>query len=113
MSYSSEGMPDDPEWAPAMSDLVVPKGTVRDHMQSKALDILAKTKPETYMNLLVKHVEAIEGHDDFEEWEESARQLSTEHRFELWNRVRESPMAKNLFWVIAAADVEWIATCRG
>lgn len=109
MSYSSEGMPDDPHWAPAMSHLLVSKGTVRDHMQSKALDILAKTKPETYMNLLVKHVEALEVHDDFEEWEDSARQLSTEHRFDLWNRVRESPMAKNLFWVIAAADVEWIA----
>ena len=110
MSYSSDEMPDDSDWAPAMSDLVIPSGTMRDHMQSKALDILAKTKPETYMNLLVKHVEALEGNDDFDEWEESARELSSAHRFELWNRVRESPMAKNLFWVISAADVEWITT---
>ena len=44
-----------------MSDLVVPSGTMRDHMQSKALDILAKTKPEIYMSLLVRHVEALEG----------------------------------------------------
>jgi hypothetical protein len=110
MSYSPEEMPDDPDWASAMSDLVVPTGTMRDHIQSKALDILARTKPETYMNLLVKHVEALEGTDDFDEWEESARELSSAHRFQLWGRVRESPMAKNLFWVISAADVEWIAT---
>lgn len=110
MSYSSEEMPDDPDWAPAMSDLVIPSGTMHDHMQSKALGILAKTNPETYMNLLVKHVEALEGNDDFDEWEESAHELSSAHRFELWNRVRESPMAKNLFWIISAADVEWIAT---
>jgi hypothetical protein len=103
-------MPEDPDWASAMSDLVVPSGMVRDHMQSRALAILAKTKPETYLNLLVKHVEALEGTDDFDEWEESARELSSTHRFELWNRVRESPMAKNLFWVISAGDVEWIAS---
>ena len=108
MSYSSEEMPDDPDWATAMSDLIVPSSTMRDHMQSKALDILAKTKPEIYMSLLVKHVEALEGNDDFDEWAESAREMSSAHRFELWNRVRESPMAKNLFWVISAADVEWI-----
>lgn len=110
MSYSSEEMPDDPDWAPAMSDLVVPSGAMRGYMQSKALDILAKTKPEAYMSLLVKHVEAVVGHDDFDEWEESVRALSSAHRFELWNRVRESPMAKNLFWVISATDIEWITT---
>ncbi|MDF8262709.1 hypothetical protein [Luteipulveratus flavus] len=110
MTYSSEGMPADPEWASAMSDLVVSSGTVHGHMQSKALDMLAKTKPKTYMNLLVKHVEALAGFDDFDEWAESARYLRSAHRFELWNRVRESPMANNLFWVISAADVEWITT---
>ncbi|NEK87946.1 hypothetical protein GCU60_19590 [Blastococcus saxobsidens] len=110
MAYSSEEMPADPDWATAMSDLTVPSGTTRDHMQSKALEILAKTNPEIYMSLLVKHVDALEGNDDFDEWEESARKLSGAHRFELWNRVRESPMAKNLFWVISATDVGWITT---
>jgi hypothetical protein len=110
MSYSSEEMPDDPTWARAISDLVVPSDTMRDDMQSAALDILAKTKPEVYMDLLVKHVEALVGHDDFEEWEKSAHELSSAHRFDLWNRVRESPMARNLFWVISSADVEWITS---
>jgi hypothetical protein len=110
MSYSSEEMPDDPDWAAAISDLVVPSGAMRDHMLATALEILAKTKPETYMSLLVKHVEALEGNDDFDEWEGSTRELSSAHRFELWSRVRESPMAKNLFWVISAADAEWITT---
>lgn len=110
MSYSSEEIPNDSDWARAMSYLAVPSGTMRDHMQSKALHILAKTRPETYMSLLVKHVEALEGNDDFDEWEESARELSNAHRFELWNQVRESPMARNLFWVISAADIEWITT---
>lgn len=110
MSYSSTEMPDDPTWARAMSDLVIPSGTMRDHMQSKALSILAKKSPQAYMNLLVRHVEALEGNDDFDEWEESAGELSSTHRFELWDRVRASPMAKNLFWVISAADVDWITT---
>ncbi len=110
MSYSSEEMPEDPDWAAAIGGLVVRSGTMRDHMQSKALAILAKTKPETYMNLLVRHVEMLEAYDDFDEWEESARELSGAHRFELWNRVQGSSMAANLFWVISAADVEWITT---
>ncbi|MFF7683400.1 hypothetical protein ACFZA2_11635 [Microbacterium sp. NPDC007973] len=110
MSYSSEEMPDDPTWAPAMSDLVVPSDAMRDNMQSQALEVLAKTKPKAYIDLFVKHVEALVGHDDFDEWDKSARELSRTHRFELWNRVRESPMAKNLFWVISSADVEWITT---
>lgn len=108
MSYSGEEMPDDANWVTAMSDLVVPSGAMPDHMQSRALIILAKTKPDAYMGLLVKHVEALEGHDDFSKWEDSARELSSARRFELWNRVREGPMANNLFWVISAADIDWI-----
>lgn len=108
MSRSSEDMPDDPNWATAMSDLIVPSRILRPHTQTTALKILAKTKPETYISLLVKHVQALEGFDDFDEWEESARELNSDHRSELWTRVRDSPMAKNLFWVISAGDVEWI-----
>lgn len=110
LSYSSAEMPDDPDWAKAMSDLVVPSGTMRDHTQSKALSLLARAHPETYMDLLVQHVEALEGTDGFDEWEESARELSGPYRFDLWNRVGQSPMAKNLFWVISVGDTEWIAT---
>lgn len=110
ISYSSKGIPTDPDWASAMSHLAVPSGSMRDHMQYRALGILAKTNPEIYMDLLVKHVDALEGFDDFDEWEESARELSPAHRSELWNRVRDSPMAANLFWVISAGEVEWIIT---
>lgn len=81
---------------------------MREHMQSRALCVLARARPEIYIGLLIKHVETLEGYDDFDEWEESARELSSEHRFELWNRVRQSPMAKNLFWVISSGDIEWI-----
>lgn len=108
VSYSSQEMPDDPDWSIAMNDLVVPSDTMREHMQSRALCLLARARPEDYIDLLVKHVEALEGYDDFDEWEESARELSSDHRFELWNRVRQSPMAKNLFWVISSGDIEWI-----
>jgi hypothetical protein len=108
-SIDANGMPEDPNWAIAMSDLVVPSTSMRDYMQSQALKFLAETAPTTYMNLLVKHVEALEGSDDFDEWEESVRQLSGADRVELWKRVRGSPMANNLFWVIAAGDVDWIA----
>ncbi|MFT3662170.1 MAG: hypothetical protein QM809_12485 [Gordonia sp. (in: high G+C Gram-positive bacteria)] len=109
ISYSSEKMPDDPAWAPAMRDLVVRSDAMRDHMQSQALDVLAKTNPEVYIDLLVKHVEALVGHVDFGQWEKSTRELDSAHRFSLWDRVRESPMANNLFWVISSADIEWIA----
>lgn len=108
-SYSAEEMPHDPDWVVAMSDLVVPSASLRDHMQSKALEVLARTTPDAYMNLLVKHVEALEGAHGFDEWAESARELSSAHRFALWDRVRESPMAKNLFWILSAGDVNWIA----
>ncbi|WP_143336647.1 hypothetical protein [Corynebacterium pacaense] len=110
LSYSSEEMPDDPTWVPAMNDLVVSSGTVRNDLQSQALKILAKRQPQTYMNLLVKHVEMLVGYGDFGAWEKSAGELSSAQRFELWNRVRESPMAANLFWVISSDDVEWITT---
>ncbi|MBW3084248.1 hypothetical protein KEM60_00435 [Austwickia sp. TVS 96-490-7B] len=49
-----------------------------------------------------------EGYDDFDEWEESARELSNEHRFEFWERVWRSPMARNLFWGISSGEPEWI-----
>lgn len=108
VSYSSDEMPNDPDWSIAMKDLVVPSETMREYMQSRALCVLARARPEIYIGLLIKHVETLEGYDDFDEWEESARELSSEHRFELWNRVRQSPMAKNLFWVISSGDIEWI-----
>lgn len=109
-SYDPDGMAEDPNWITAMSDLVVPSLSMRNYMQSRALNVLVKTAPAPYMNLMVKHVDALEGIDDFDEWEESARQLSDADRADLWNRVRNSPMAKNLFWIIAAGDVDWITT---
>lgn len=109
-SFDADGMPEDPNWASAMGDLVVPSTNMRNYMQSKALNVLARTEPAVYMDLMVKHVEVLEGVDDFDEWEDSARQLSEADRTDLWNRVRDSPMAKNFFWVISAGDVDWITT---
>lgn len=109
-SYDPDGMNTDLNWVTAMNDLVLPSMSMRTHMQSRALNVLAQTAPTAYMNLMVKHVEALVGINDFDEWEESTHQLSPTDRVDLWNRVRESPMAKNLFWVIAAGDADWIAT---
>lgn len=108
MSYSGGEIPDDPDWAPAMSEMVIPSAAMRDYMQSRALQVLAKRRPEVYGDVLVKHVDALEGYDDFDEWEESARELDGSRRSELWRRVQDSPMASNLFWVISGRDVEWI-----
>lgn len=110
MSFSTEGVPDDPNWVSAMSSFVVTSDIIRNHMQSRALAFLAKTKPEAYMDLFAKHVEVLVCHGDFQEWEESAQELSSAHRFELWKRVQKSPMAPNLFWVLSAYDVEWVTT---
>lgn len=112
LSHSDQTMPEDPDWATAIRDLIVPSDVLPRHVQSSALNVLAKREPEVYMDLLVAHVDTFDPrgpHHDFEAWQGSARELSEEHRFELWNRVRATRMAHNLFWVIAAGDAEWIS----
>lgn len=113
MSYSDQTTPVDPDWATAMRDLVLPSDVLPQDVQSSALDVLAKREPEVYIDLFVSHVDTFDpstGYHDFEAWQSSARELSSEHRIDLWNRVRASRMAPNLFWVIAAGDAEWIST---
>jgi hypothetical protein len=105
-------MPPDPDWITAISDLTIPVDSLRDHMQGQALRILANASPSTYADLLVKHANAVpsqNGYTDFDEWEESARELSPDDRRELWIRVRDTKMAHELFWVIAGNDPDWIA----
>lgn len=108
-SIDANEVPEDPNWLEAMSDFVVPSTGIRDYVQSAALKFLAESAPTAYMNLLIKHVKALDGYDDFDEWEGSVRELSETDRTELWQNVRDSAMAKNLFWVIAAGDADWIA----
>lgn len=116
--FDSEGHDGlDPEWVTAMSDLKIPSEALRDHMQSQALMALAKSAPAAFIDLLVKHAENVEKHDDFDEWEESVHELGEVDRRRLWERVRETRMAHELFWVVAGADIEWIevnlpATCE-
>jgi len=110
-SYDNEPMPNDPEWLNAMRDFTVRTGRRNDDMQGQALKALAAVSPETFADLLVKHVDASAtggGHDDFDEWEESARSLTAADRRSLWSRVRETKMAHELFWVIAGKDADWI-----
>lgn len=107
-SFCCEDVPQDPNWASAMTDLVIPHGTLIDDWQSTALKAFAGSHPEAYMDLLHTHVKNLSGYDAFDGWLESARELSSTHRLELWYRVRESPMAEELFWVIAAGDTKWI-----
>ena len=107
-SIDPSEVPEDLNWLEAMSDLAVPSTSLRDYVQSAALRFLASSAPTIYMALLVKHVKALEGYDDFDEWEESVRELSGADRIELWGKVRDSPMAQHLFWVIAAGDADWI-----
>jgi hypothetical protein len=111
-SYDSEGMPPDPYWTTAISDLTIPVDSVRGHMQGQALKMLAAASPATYADLLVRHANAVpgqNGYTDFDEWEESASGLAPDDRRKLWIRVRDTEMAHELFWVIAGNDSEWVA----
>lgn len=111
-SYDSEGVPPDSDWLTAISDLTIPADSLREHMQGQALKVLANASPTTYCDLLVKHANAVpgqNGYSDFDEWEQSARELSPGERRELWHRICDTRMAHELFWVLAGNDPGWIA----
>lgn len=111
-SYGPDAMPHDPDWLSAMSDLTIPIGNVSDYTQSEALKVLARSSPDVLIDLLVQHVEIVEARtsfNDFDEWQESIQELSSADRTRAWRRVRTTSMARELFWVIAGKDENWIS----
>ena len=62
------------------------------------------------MDLLATHAHAVTTHDDFREWSDSIRELTSDQRHYLWARVAAARNARELFWAIAAGSVEWISS---
>jgi hypothetical protein len=98
-----------PLWLEAIADFKVPS-VLEDYDQREALKFTARVVPSAYIDLLASHARAVVKHDDFDEWSESIRELSPEHRHDLWTRVGATCNARELFWALAAGSVEWVAS---
>ncbi len=110
-----DGLPDDGYWVEALSELALPNDMLKPHTQAQTLSALVKTAPGAYADLLAKHAEQVErrGRVDFAQWEDSAQQLSNDERDALWNRVSGTRRAREIFWVLAGQDVEWVKKTVG
>lgn len=97
----------EPAWVDAMMSFKVPS-VLKNYAEGEALMLLARTAPAGYIDLLGRHADDVARYDDFDEWQESAALLLPNDRDRLWRRVRHSPMARELFWVIAGNDTDWI-----
>lgn len=109
-SYDNGPRPDDPDWLNAMRFYQVPENSRRDHIHAQALGALANASPETFIELFTKHATNTtrSSYRDFNEWEEPARLLAPADRNMLWQHVRTTKLAHELFWVIAGKDTGWI-----
>ena len=103
-------MPDDPDWLNAMKSYTVPENSSHDHIHTQALNALAKASPEVFIELFTKHATTTmrTSYRDLDEWEEPVRLLTLAERNKLWQQVRNTELARELFWVIAGNDTDWI-----
>lgn len=88
----------------------VPENSRRDHIHTQALKALANASPETFIELFTKHAANTmrSSYRDLDGWEEPVRLLAPDDRNKLWQDVRETELARELFWVIAGKDTDWI-----
>ena len=110
---SDEIAPEVPgHWIDAVKNFAVPS-VLEDYYQSEALKAIARYAPDIYADLLARHAQASAAHDDFEEWTDSVRELDPDERRRLWSRVADTRSANELFWALAAGNVEWIKSVVG
>ncbi|TFE78032.1 hypothetical protein [Micrococcus aloeverae] len=109
-AYDTDPMPDDPDWLDAMKSYTIPENSRHDHMHTQALNALAKASPEVFIELFIKHATTTmrSRYRDLDEWKEPVRLLAPAERDKLWQQVRETELARELFWVIAGNDTDWI-----
>ncbi|SMC38987.1 hypothetical protein [Janibacter indicus] len=99
----------DAEWAEAMEALDVDQDAPHNWAQNEALKALARVAPESFMDLMVRHVVSPDSMGSYDVWKDSAAELSVHNRQAVWRRVRDSPRAANAFWVLACDDTDWIS----
>lgn len=109
-TYDNDPMPDDPAWLGAMKSYTVPENSRHDHIHTQALNALATASPEVFIELFTKHAKTTmrNSYRDLDEWNEPVRLLTPAERNKLWQQVRNTELARELFWVIAGNDAEWI-----
>lgn len=109
-AYDNDPRPEDPDWLNAMRFYAVPENSRRDHIHTQALNALAKDSPELFTELFTRHATTtIRGsYRDLDEWKEPVRLLTPAERNNLWRDVRDTELARELFWVIAGKDTDWI-----
>lgn len=97
-----------PDWTTTMLDLEVPDH-FDDHALERGLVMLARTSPANFMTLFLRHI-AKEDYplNDFDEWAPAAAMLDHSHKTEVWGQVREHPSRREVFWVLAGSDAEWV-----
>ena len=98
-----------PLWLEAIADFKMPS-VLEDYHQRQALKLIAHLAPDIYIDLLATHAHAVITHNDFGEWSDSIQDLTSDQRHRLWTRVAATRNAHELFWAIAAGNVEWITS---
>lgn len=114
-TYDDDPTPDDPAWLDAMKSYTVPENSSHDHIHTQALAALAKASPEVFIDVFKRHATTTlrSSYRDLDAWEEPVQLLTPMERNTLWQEVRDTELARELFWVIAGNDVEWITQTVG
>ncbi|WP_226761971.1 hypothetical protein [Arthrobacter sp. SO3] len=109
-AYDNDPTPDDPDWLDAMKSYTVPETSRHDHIHTQALTALAKASPEVFIEVFTKHATTTmrSSYRDLDEWNEPVQLLASPERKKLWQQVRDTELASELFWVIAGKDTDWI-----
>lgn len=109
-TYDDDPTPDDPDWLDAMKSYTVPEDSSHDDIHTQALKALAKASPEVFIEVFTRHAKTTmrRNYRGLDEWEEAVQILTSTDRNRLWQQVRDTELARELFWVIAGNDVEWI-----
>jgi hypothetical protein len=95
-----------PQWLEAITHFTVPS-TLETYYERQALAFVARRVPDTFIDLAVRHADDV-SRRGMDAWDEGVRQLTAEHRHELWTKVAHTRHAREWFWVAAAGDVEWV-----
>jgi hypothetical protein len=92
-----------------MLNLEVPN-QLDEHALERGLVSLARTAPDKFTQLFIRHVEKEQYPlNDFDEWAPAAHTLDHDHKTAAWQRLNNHPCKRELFWVLAGKDTTWIA----
>ncbi|MBG6185193.1 hypothetical protein IWX65_003172 [Arthrobacter sp. CAN_A214] len=109
-AYDNDPTPADPDWRNAMKSYTVPENSRHNHIHTQALTALAKASPEVFIEVFTQHATTTRRrrYRDLDEWKEPVQLLTPAERNKLWQQVRDTELARELFWVIAGKDIDWI-----